>query len=87
MLVPDGDEGAGGMSPRRGWRFAIQGLSTKVAGNRFAKPSDEDLVRHLTLEQEILITIEEAAVGSLGAFVLHSLAHQGVLTGVSGSAR
>ena len=59
--------------------LAIRGLSTTVADARFAKPLDEDLVRRLALEHEVLITIEEGAAGGFGAFVMHSLAHQGIL--------
>ena len=59
--------------------LAARGLSTTVADARFAKPLDEDLVRRLAREHEVLITIEEGAVGGFGAFVLHSLAVQGLL--------
>ncbi len=56
-----------------------QGLSTTVADARFAKPLDKDLVRRLADEHEVLITIEEGAVGGFGAFVLHELADSGRL--------
>jgi 1-deoxy-D-xylulose-5-phosphate synthase len=55
------------------------GLSTTLADARFAKPLDEDLVRRLAREHEVLITIEEGAVGGFGAFVLHFLARDGLL--------
>ena len=55
------------------------GLSTTVADARFAKPLDLDLVMRLAREHEVLITIEEGAIGGFGAHVLHSLAEQGVL--------
>jgi 1-deoxy-D-xylulose-5-phosphate synthase len=55
------------------------GLSTTVADARFAKPIDEDLVRRLAREHEVLLTIEEGAVGGFGAFVLHFLAKEGAL--------
>src|SRR5690606_690854 len=35
------------------------GLSTTVADARFCKPLDEDLIRQLVLNHEVLITIEE----------------------------
>jgi 1-deoxy-D-xylulose-5-phosphate synthase len=60
-------------------RLAAMGLSTTLADARFAKPLDEDLVRRLAREHEVLITIEEGAVGGFGAFVLHFLARDGLL--------
>jgi 1-deoxy-D-xylulose-5-phosphate synthase len=55
------------------------GLSTTVADARFAKPLDEDLVRRLAREHEVLVTVEEGAIGGFAAQVLHFLAHQGLL--------
>jgi 1-deoxy-D-xylulose-5-phosphate synthase len=60
-------------------RLAAMGLSTTVADARFAKPLDEDLIRRLAREHEVLITIEEGARGGFGAFVLHYLAAEGAL--------
>jgi 1-deoxy-D-xylulose-5-phosphate synthase len=60
-------------------KLAAMGLSTTVADARFAKPLDEDLVRRLAREHEVLLTIEEGAVGGFGAFVLHFLARDGAL--------
>jgi len=59
--------------------LAAHGLSTTVADARFAKPLDEDLVRRLAAEHEVLITIEEAAIGGFSAFVLQFLAREGIL--------
>ena len=47
-----------------------KGLSTTVADLRFAKPLDEELIRHLMTSHEVVVTVEEAAVGGLGAHVL-----------------
>ena len=47
-----------------------KGLSTTVADLRFAKPLDEDLIRKLMTSHEVIITVEEAAIGGLGAHVL-----------------
>src|SRR5690606_27054086 len=55
------------------------GLSTTVADARFAKPLDEDLVSRLAREHEVLITVEEGAVGGFGSQVLHFLATRGLL--------
>jgi 1-deoxy-D-xylulose-5-phosphate synthase len=56
-----------------------RGLSTTVADARFAKPLDEALLLRLAREHEVLITIEEGAIGGFGAFVLHRLAERGAL--------
>ncbi len=55
------------------------GLSTTVADARFAKPLDQDLIRRLARDHEVLITVEEGAVGGFGAHVLHFLAREGLL--------
>ncbi len=57
------------------------GLSTSVADARFAKPLDEDLIRRLAQEHEVLITIEEGAVGGFSSMVLNFLALNGLLDG------
>lgn len=55
------------------------GLSTTVADARFAKPLDEDLIRQLAAKHEILVTVEEGAVGGFGSHVLNFLANEGLL--------
>ncbi|WP_210267440.1 1-deoxy-D-xylulose-5-phosphate synthase [Sinorhizobium psoraleae] len=57
------------------------GLSTTVADARFAKPLDHDLIRQLARHHEVLITIEEGAVGGFGSHVLQFLAMDGLLDG------
>jgi len=59
--------------------LATLGLSATVADARFAKPLDLDLILRLAREHEVLITIEEGAIGGFGSFVLHELAEAGVL--------
>jgi 1-deoxy-D-xylulose-5-phosphate synthase len=61
--------------------LAALGLSTTVADARFAKPLDTDLLLRLAREHEVLITIEEGAIGGFAAQVLHTLADNGVLDG------
>ncbi len=56
-----------------------QGLSTTVADARFAKPLDTDLIRRLAREHEVLVTIEEGAIGGFGSHVLQFLASAGML--------
>ena len=55
------------------------GISTTVADARFAKPLDEDMILRLAREHEVLITVEEGAMGGFGAFVLQMLAEKGAL--------
>ena len=50
-----------------------------VADARFAKPLDTDLINRLVREHEVVITIEEGAVGGFGSHVLHYLAQTGML--------
>jgi 1-deoxy-D-xylulose-5-phosphate synthase len=59
--------------------LASHGLSTTVADARFAKPLDEDLIARLAREHEVLVTVEENAIGGFGAHLLHMLAHAGLL--------
>lgn len=59
--------------------LASMGLSTTVADARFAKPIDEDLVRELARNHEVLITIEEGSAGGFGSHVLGFLAEEGLL--------
>jgi 1-deoxy-D-xylulose-5-phosphate synthase len=60
-------------------KLSTYGLSATVADARFAKPLDEDLIRRLAREHEVLITIEEGAVGGFASHVLQFLALNGLL--------
>jgi 1-deoxy-D-xylulose-5-phosphate synthase len=51
-------------------QLEAKGLSTSVADLRFAKPLDTALIRQLMATHEVVITIEEGAIGGLGAHVL-----------------
>ena len=59
--------------------LAVRGFSTTVADARFAKPLDQDLIRRLVAEHEVLITIEEGAIGGFASHVLNFLATEGLL--------
>jgi 1-deoxy-D-xylulose-5-phosphate synthase len=59
--------------------LAAKGLSATVADARFAKPLDTDLIGRLAREHEVLITIEEGAVGGFASHVLQHLATTGML--------
>ena len=56
-----------------------KGLSTTVADLRFAKPLDEELIRKLLTTHEVAVTIEENAVGGLGAHVLTYASDAGLI--------
>ncbi|MCI4666269.1 MAG: 1-deoxy-D-xylulose-5-phosphate synthase [Neomegalonema sp.] len=59
--------------------LAAQGISTSVFDARFAKPLDEDAILRLAREHEVLLTVEEGAVGGFGSQVLNLLALSGAL--------
>lgn len=50
-----------------------------MADARFAKPLDHDLIRRLAREHEVLVMVEEGAVGGFGSHVLQFLATDGLL--------
>jgi len=58
--------------------LTAHGLSTTVADARFAKPLDEDMVRRLAAEHEVLVTVEEGSVGGFAAQVSQFLAMAGI---------
>jgi 1-deoxy-D-xylulose-5-phosphate synthase len=59
--------------------LAARGLSTTVADARFAKPLDRELILKLAQTHELLLTIEEGAIGGFGAHVLTLLSEAGAL--------
>jgi len=56
-----------------------KGLSATIADLRFAKPLDEELIRRLLATHEVAVTIEEAAIGGLGAHVLTYASDTGLI--------
>jgi 1-deoxy-D-xylulose-5-phosphate synthase len=60
-------------------RLEAQGLSTTVADLRFAKPLDEALIRRLLTSHEVAVTVEEGAVGGVGAHVLTLASDTGLI--------
>jgi 1-deoxy-D-xylulose-5-phosphate synthase len=58
--------------------LAGRGLAPTVADARFAKPLDRDLTLRLAAGHEVLITIEEGALGGFGSHVAQLLAEEGV---------
>ncbi len=59
--------------------LAARGISVTVADARFAKPLDTELLTQLARHHELLITIEEGAIGGFGAHALNFLADSGAL--------
>jgi 1-deoxy-D-xylulose-5-phosphate synthase len=55
-----------------------KGLPTTVADLRFVKPLDDDLIRRLIKTHEVVITIEEGAIGGLGSHVLTMASDEGL---------
>jgi len=55
-----------------------RGLSTTVADLRFVKPLDDELIRRLIATHEVVVTIEEGAIGGLGAHVLTMASDEGL---------
>jgi 1-deoxy-D-xylulose-5-phosphate synthase len=60
-------------------QLEAKGLSTTVADLRFAKPLDTALIRRLLTSHEVAVTIEEGAVGGLGAHVLTLASDEGLI--------
>ncbi|MBB3359066.1 MULTISPECIES: 1-deoxy-D-xylulose-5-phosphate synthase [unclassified Novosphingobium] len=58
-----------------------RGLSTTVADLRFVKPLDDALIRRLIATHEVVVTIEEGAIGGLGAHVLTMASDEGLTDG------
>ena len=59
-------------------QLEAKGLATTVADLRFAKPLDEELIRRLMASHEVIVTIEEGAIGGFGAHVLTMASDQGL---------
>ncbi|QZD91502.1 1-deoxy-D-xylulose-5-phosphate synthase [Qipengyuania xiapuensis] len=62
-------------------QLEAKGLSTTVADMRFAKPLDTDLIEKLMRSHEVVVTVEEGAIGGLGAHVLTFASDEGLTDG------
>ena len=62
-------------------QLEAKGLATTVADMRFAKPIDSELIRKLAATHEVLVSVEEAAIGGLGAHVLTMASDEGLTDG------
>jgi 1-deoxy-D-xylulose-5-phosphate synthase len=58
--------------------LAAKGITPTIADARFAKPLDRDMILSLAANHEVLITIEEGAIGGFGSHVAQLLAEEGV---------
>lgn len=58
--------------------LALQGITPTIADARFAKPLDRDMILKLAADHEVLITIEEGAIGGFGSHVAQLLAEEAV---------
>lgn len=58
---------------------AAEELDATVADARFAKPLDEELIRDLMQNHDLVITVEEGSVGGFGAHIMHFAAHARLL--------
>lgn len=56
-----------------------KGITPTVADARFAKPLDRNMILDLAAKHDVLITIEEGAVGGFGSHVLQLLSDEGAL--------
>ncbi len=59
-------------------KLNAKGISTTVADARFAKPLDKELIMSLCSSHEVLITIEEGAIGGFGSHVFQMLSERGI---------
>ena len=62
-------------------QLEAEGYRTSVVDARFMKPLDSDLILRMAREHEILLTLEEGAIGGFGSHVMNFLATQGMLDG------
>ncbi|RKF15238.1 1-deoxy-D-xylulose-5-phosphate synthase [Roseovarius spongiae] len=67
-----------GEARRAAEALAARGITPTIADARFAKPLDRELILSLAARHEVLLTIEEGAVGGFGSHVAQLLAEEGV---------
>ncbi len=58
--------------------LTAKGITPTIADARFAKPLDRKMILSLAGDHEVLITIEEGAIGGFGSHVAQLLADEGV---------
>ncbi len=60
-------------------QLGAMGLSPTVADARFAKPLDREMIRDLCRNHELVVTVEEGAIGGFGAQVMQFCVNEGLL--------
>ena len=60
-------------------RLEAEGYRTSVVDARFMKPLDTDLLTRMAREHDLLVTVEEGAIGGFGAHVTQFLSEAGEL--------
>jgi len=63
---------------KAGEALGARGITPTIADARFAKPLDRDLILELAANHDVLITIEEGAIGGFGSHVAQLLAEEAV---------
>ena len=58
--------------------LTAKGIIPTVADARFAKPLDREMILDLAARHEVLLTVEEGAIGGFGSHVAQLLAEEGV---------
>jgi 1-deoxy-D-xylulose-5-phosphate synthase len=58
--------------------LGARGITPTIADARFAKPLDRQLILDLAARHDVLLTVEEGAIGGFGSHVAHLLAEEGV---------
>ena len=56
-----------------------KGINITLIDARFAKPLDENLIWQISIDHEVLITIEEGSVGGFGSHVAQLLSEKNLL--------
>jgi 1-deoxy-D-xylulose-5-phosphate synthase len=59
--------------------LSAYGLSPTIVDARFAKPLDTALLRRLAHEHEVMLTVEEGAIGGFGSHVTNFLSWDGLM--------
>ncbi|MDX6749105.1 1-deoxy-D-xylulose-5-phosphate synthase [Geminicoccaceae bacterium 1502E] len=61
--------------------LTARGFSTTVADARFAKPLDQELIRRLARDHQVVLTVEEGSIGGFGSQVQQFMLDDGLLDG------
>ncbi len=70
-----------GETLRAAEQLQSMGLSPTIADARFCKPLDEELIRRLLTTHELVVTVEEGAIGGFAAHVMQFALNAGLLDG------